>query len=211
MRRGGRRALAFLREVGVLVMFAGALNQAAVELWVINRRVKVPQPEPLRLLAHKMRFLQGWFMFSPNPVMDDGTLVVDALTVDGRHLDPFTHQEPDFDLGRAKSLAYNQIWCDYYNRMHLPGNTYYRDAMKDYMFRLPKRTGHPEDAIVSGDVYWVQDMNPKWNETVSYKPERVKLFSFENPAQKPQATNQEPAPDVLLPKYGRIPPPAASQ
>ena len=55
-------------------------------------------------------------MFSPNPVMDDGTIVVDAITVDGRHVDPFsihvepyTLREPNFDLLHAKSLRTNQI------------------------------------------------------------------------------------------------------
>ena len=40
------------------------------------------------------------------------------------------------------------------------------------------------DEIVSGDVYWVQDMNPKWGETNSWKEERNKLFAFENPKHK---------------------------
>src|SRR5262249_27569127 len=128
LRRGFGLAVTGLREMGALIMFAGAVNQAAVELWVIRDRFHFSQPEPMRLLAHKLRFLQGWFMFSPNPVMDDGTIVVDAITVDGRHIDPFTRKEPDFDLLHSKSLKYNQMWCDYYNRIHLPGNTGYRDA-----------------------------------------------------------------------------------
>ncbi|MEO7328635.1 MAG: HTTM domain-containing protein [Minicystis sp.] len=192
LRMKGRRVLGVMREVGVLIMFIGAINQASVELWVIRDRIKVPQPEPTRLLAHKLRFLQGWFMVSPNPVMDDGTIVVDALTVDGRHIDPFTHKPPMFDLIHAKGLDLNQMWGDYYNRIHLPGNTGYREAMKDYMYRLPKRTGNPNDAIVSGEVYWVTDQNPKWGETESYKEERNKLFSFENPAVKLQAPPAAP-------------------
>ncbi len=189
LRRGGRKALVVLRELMAVAMFAGAVNQAMVELWVINRRIKVPQPEALRVLAHKARFLQGWFMFSPNPVMDDGTVVVDALTVDGRHVDPFsihshpfTLREPNFDLLHAKSLWLNQSWGDYFNRIHLPGNTAYRDAMKEYMYKLPQRTGNPNDAIVSGEVFWVTDQNPRWNEKESYKLEKNKLFSFENAA-----------------------------
>lgn len=178
-----------LRESLVVLMIAAAINQAMTELWVVNRRIKVGQPEPLRALAHKFRFLQGWFMFSPNPVMDDGTLVVDAITIDGRHIDPFTGKEPNWDLTNAKSLRYNQIWCDYYNRMHLSQNSPFRDAMKEYMYRLPERTGRPEDAIVSGEVYWIQDMNPKWRETKSYDFKKNKLFSFENPAAKAQAAN----------------------
>ena len=170
IRRGTRRWIfGAVRELGVLLMFVGALNQAAVELWVINKRWHVPQPEPTRMLALKLRFLQGWFMFSPNPVMDDGTMVVDAETKDGRHIDPFTGKTPNFDLLNMKSYGYSQIWCDYLNRIHLPSNTAYRDAMKDYMYRFQDRTGHPEDEIVRGDVYWVQDMNPKWNEKKSWK------------------------------------------
>ncbi|WP_437485947.1 HTTM domain-containing protein [Sorangium sp. So ce1014] len=181
LRLAGRKALAALRELAVLAMFAGAVNQAAVELWVIKNRWKVPHPEETRVLAQKLRFLQGWFMFSPNPVMDDGTIVVDALTVDGRHINPFTGKPPNFDLLHAKSFAYTQIWCDYFARIKLPANTSYRDAMKEYMYRYPERTGRPEDAIVSGDVYWVKDWNPKWGKTESYGEERERLFSFHNP------------------------------
>jgi hypothetical protein len=183
------KVLLVLRESLVVLMLVAAINQAMTELWVVNRRIKVPQPEPLRALAHKLRFLQGWFMFSPNPVMDDGTLVVDAITIDGRRIDPFTGKEPDWDLTNAKSLGYNQIWCDYYNRMHLSQNSPFRDAMKEYMYRLPERTGNPGDAIVSGEVYWIQDLNPKWRETKSFKFEKQKLFSFENPKAKAQAAN----------------------
>ena len=57
--------------------------------------------------------------------------------------------------------------------MHMSNYNNYRDAMKEYMLRLPRRTGRPEDTLVSGNVYWVQDMNPKWGETESYKYERV--------------------------------------
>src|SRR5688572_28446649 len=133
-------------------------------------------------------------MFSPKPVMGNGTILVDAVTVDGRHIDPFTGKSPNFDLINAKSLGLTQIWCDYFNRMHLPGNSGYRDAMKEYIYRLPQRTGNPNDAIVSGDVFWVQDMNPKWNEKKSWKYEKQKLFSFENRKLVPAGTQRTPKP-----------------
>lgn len=182
-----RAAFGSVREFVILAMFAGAVSQASVELWSVNKRIKVPQPEALRLLSQKMRFLQGWFMFSPNPLTEDGTIVVDAITVSGRHVDPFTDKEPYWDLS-SKSLELTQIWSDYFNRIQLPANTAYREAMKEYMYRLPERTGRPEDAIVSGDVYWIREMNPRWNETTSYGYEKSKLFSFENPAAQPRAS-----------------------
>jgi hypothetical protein len=205
IRRKWRGVLAVLRELAVVAMFAGAVNQALTELWVVNRRVKVPQPEALRLLSHKLRYLQGWFMFSPNPVMDDGTIVVDAKTIDGRSIDPFTGKQPDFDLISAKSLRYNQIWCDYFNRMHLPANSAYRDAMKEYIYRYPERTGHPEDTIISGDVYWVQDLNPPFGKTDSYKLEKNKLFSFENPTTRTAGTQGTPGLPALDPARGSAP------
>jgi len=173
-----------------LAFFVGALNQAAVELWVIKRRWKVPQPEVTRVFSHKMRFLQGWFMFSPNPVMDDGTIIVDAVTKDGRHVDPFWRKVPNFDLTHAKSFGYNQIWSDYFNRMHLAGNRNYRDAMIEYMRRLPERTGNPNDELVSGEVYWVKDMNPKWRQRDSWNYQRELLFSWDDKGKRTDAKDK---------------------
>jgi hypothetical protein len=174
-----RFATTTLRELVAAAFFIGAINQAAVELWSIKRRWKVPQPEVTRVFSHKMRFLQGWFMFSPNPVMDDGIIVVDAVTRTGRHVDPFWNVEPGFDLLHAESMRYNQIWSDYFNRMHLAGNRNYRDAMVEYMRRLPERTGNPDDALVSGEVFWVHDMNPKWRTRRSWNQENISLFTFD--------------------------------
>jgi hypothetical protein len=181
------RVTAGVREALVLAFLVGAVNQALVELWVA-RPLALPQPEIPRLLAHKMRYLQGWFMFSPNPVMVDGILVVDAITVDGRRVDPFTTdtyeyrlEPPHYDLLGAKSFKYNQIWSDYFNRMGMSQNTAFRKPMQEYMFRLPDRTGNPDDAIVKGTVYWLEDNNPRWGETTSYGFSRKELFKFVNP------------------------------
>jgi len=175
-----------LREIAIVMMLITAVFRLMIDVPKLRALNNVSAPEPFNTLGRKGRFLQGWFMFSPWPVMEDGTIVVDALTVDGRHIDPFTLKEPGFDISQVQSFGYNQIWSDYFNRMHLPGFAGYRDAMRDYMLKLPQRTGRPEDAIVSGDVYWVEDKNPKWNDTHSYNQERVKVFSFENAALKPQ-------------------------
>jgi hypothetical protein len=180
--RARRVVVSGLRELLVLTMLAAALNQAMVELWCINRRIKVPQPEPLATLTQKLHFLQGWFMFCPVPVMEDGTIVVDAVTVDGRHVDPFMGgKAPDFDLSAAKSLYLSQIWGDYFNRIRDNGHAPYRQAMQEYILRYPERTGRPQDTIVSGEIYWVHDMNPRWNQTQSWDLGKDKLLSFTNP------------------------------
>ncbi|HRI71539.1 MAG TPA: HTTM domain-containing protein [Polyangium sp.] len=188
IREKGRKLVIVLREMAVMVMLVAAVNQALVELWCTRNLYKWPHPEPIRLIAQKFRFLQGWFMFSPGPVTDDGTILVDAKTIDGRSIDPFTGQPPNWDLGKVQSYAYNQIWSDYFNRMKDAGNANFRDSMKEYLIRLPERTGRPEDTIVSGDVYWIHDMNPPFGKTESYRFDKQKLFSFDNPAARQRMT-----------------------
>lgn len=187
-------------ELACLVMFLAALNQALVELWSTQRRWKEdvigvankrwgtklePQSDSMKTLTHKMRFLQGWFMFSPNPVTVDGTIIVDAVTVDGRHIDPFMLAPPNFDLVGTKSFGYNQIWSDYFNRIQGDGARPYQKTMLEYMRRLPERTGNPNDALVSGEVYWVSDRNPRPKTTQSWGQEKKLLFTF-GPSGPPQ-------------------------
>lgn len=190
IRRAFAKGGAVLRELGVLAMWVAAINQAAAELWVINRRWQVPHPEVTRVLAQKLRFLQGWFMFSPNPVMDDGTIMVDARTIDGRTINPLTGKPPNWDLIHTKSFGYNQIWSDYFNRIQLPANRAYREAADTYMKRLPERTGNPNDAIAWAEVYWIHDMNPPWGRRSSYSYSRKLLWSFGEPPPRP--TNARP-------------------
>jgi hypothetical protein len=173
-------------------VFVAELNQAFVELWstkkrwsetiaVINKKYDLKlktQSEGMGLIPHKMRYLQGWFMFSPNPVKDDGVIVCDAVTADGRHIDPYTGQPPNFDLQNARSYGYSQIWSDYFNRIHMSGNRAYRDATVEYLRRLHERTGNPNDRLVSGEVFWVRDTNPRWNTRKSYAQVNELLFTF---------------------------------
>lgn len=46
---------------------------------------------------------------------------------------------------------------------------------------------------MSGEVWWLSDMNPKWGEIKSYKYEKNKLFSFENPAVKAKIDGAQPS------------------
>jgi hypothetical protein len=168
-----------LREALVVLMLAAAVNQACVENPVVNLRYKVPRPWPLRLLSQRFFLRQGWFMFAPDPESEDGNLVVDAVTADGRRLDPFTGKPPDFTLAHPGRRRPSQAWGDYFARIHTPSWTGHRAALRAYLLRLPERTGNPGDALVSGDVYWIEEQCPRWGETRPHGYQRVKLFSFE--------------------------------
>ncbi len=121
--------------------------------------------------------------------------MVDALTVDGRHVDPFTGLAPHWDLD-AGSLKLTQIWCDYFNRIQLPNHAGDRDALKEYLLRFPERTGRPEDAILSGDVYWVKTRTPRMRETKPRSQERTLVFSLGGTA-PPEAPSEAPSEDPV--------------
>ena len=107
------------------------------------------------------------------------------MTIDGRHIDPlslhaapYTLRAPSFDLAHARGLGFDQAWVEYLPRLTSPWAEPYRSAFREYLFRLPERTGHPQDALVSGDVYWISDQHPRWNENTPYDPVKEKILSF---------------------------------
>ena len=86
---------------------------------------------------------------------------------------------PDFDLVHARSLRAPQVWGDYFNRIPTSDYRAYRAAMKDYLLALPRRTGHPGDALASGEVFWISDKNPRWGSKESYDFNKIRLFTFD--------------------------------
>jgi hypothetical protein len=124
-------------------------------------------------------------MFAPNPITDDGSLSIDAITIDGRHVDPFTGKEPDLDLTDARGLGLGQIWQDYFNRIRFDRNKVFRQGLKDYLLRWHEETGRPADELVAFDVYWVRDQCPRPGMTQAYKNEKIAILTWRKPGYTP--------------------------
>ncbi|MFO0550393.1 MAG: HTTM domain-containing protein [Polyangiaceae bacterium] len=142
-------------------------------------------PEIIAAPIGYLRIYQGWGMFAPNPPQDDGVLVVDAFTIDGRRLDPFTGKPADMDLTDSRGEALPQLWQDYGNRIRADRNEEYRGGLKDYLLRWPERTGRAEDEIVAFDVYWVRDRLPPPGSHKPYDNDPVPLLTWRKPNFKP--------------------------
>jgi hypothetical protein len=133
-------------------------------------------------------------MFAPNPITEDGSITVDAITVDGRHVDPFTGEPPDLDLTDARGLGLGQIQQDYFNRIRLDGNKAFRSpGLQDWLLRYHVRTGRPDDEIVAFDVFWLKDQcPPPW----SLKPEKgqaIPILSYRKTLYRPRPGLRRPA------------------
>jgi predicted DCC family thiol-disulfide oxidoreductase YuxK len=152
--------LGFLRETLVVVLAVAVGSQLCVENAFVRQFFTIRQPQWMAEVVAYPRIFQGWSMFAPEPPYDDGHLVVDGRTVDGRKLDPLTGKPPDFDPYAPNGWGLSQLWCDYENRIRFAANAGQRQFLRSYLLNLYRYEGRPQDRLVAFDVWWVQDKSP---------------------------------------------------
>jgi predicted DCC family thiol-disulfide oxidoreductase YuxK len=152
---------AFTREAlaAVIVIMLGI--QVVNDNAYINRRFRVKRPEWSTHIVNTFRLLEGWGMFAPEPPYEDGRVIIDGRTKDGRKIDPFTGKEPDFDPYTRVGWGHDQFLCDYSNRIRFDWHVPNRQHLRDYLRNWHRYHGKPEDELVAFDVWWVQDKSPK--------------------------------------------------
>jgi predicted DCC family thiol-disulfide oxidoreductase YuxK len=154
------RPLVSLREFAVFLSVIMMFNQLGTDNDWARKRFNATQPAALLAVVDTFRLYQGWRMFAPEPPYEDGRMVVDARTMDGRKVDPLTGLEPDFNPETHVGWGHNQFWCDYHLKMYWGRYAPYRQLFKEYLERWHERTGHPQDRLVSFEVWWVSDKSP---------------------------------------------------
>jgi predicted DCC family thiol-disulfide oxidoreductase YuxK len=201
--------LAVVREGLVLLLLFVLGTQLLVENPWAFKRVHVKRPDWVAKVIEYPRIYEGWSMFAPEPPHDDGHLVVDGRTRDGRRLDPITGEEPVLDPYSATGWGDDQLWCDYSNRIRSPSNVPYRAFYRDYLVRWHEFTDRPEDSLASFDVWWVQNKSPAPGEERGQPlpPERITSYgavrdSLATPWLRPAAESVSPFLDM---KPGRSP------
>ncbi|AKU90014.1 DCC1-like thiol-disulfide oxidoreductase family protein [Vulgatibacter incomptus] len=158
-----RSGLGWAREALVLVFLLSVISQILVENSSIPRWLKLPQPTVFRALVAYGRFGQGWSMFAPNAPDKDWMVVVDALTVDGRRIDPFNFAAFGYDGPALREVpdlqGMNQFWFDYSTR--IKDNPAYHHTLEGWILEHHKRTGKPADRIVAFEVALLEDRSPR--------------------------------------------------
>jgi len=178
-KRFAERVGATCAQVLGLVMFVTMAVEIGADNWAIPDRYRIKQrPDWVRGLVDVLRIPQGWSMFSPDAPREDGTIVIDALLSDGRHLDPRKQAPPDFEAALHGPWFDDQQWCDWDLRMSFDGNRFLYPHFRDYIARLDQLQGWAADATIrSFDVYWVSNASPPPGSTVPYNIRRKLLFS----------------------------------
>jgi hypothetical protein len=173
------------RETLLAYLAVCAFLQVLTENKCFPPQFRPRMPSYMQATVGYPRMFQGWGMFAANPITDDGSISIDAITIDGRHIDPFTGQPPDLDLSDARGLGLNQIWQDYFNRIRVERNKVYRQGLRDYLVHWHEETGNPNDELVAFDVYWLRDQCPRPGETKPWGHEKIALLTYRKPGYRP--------------------------
>ncbi len=166
------------REMGIALIAAVLLTQIAHDNPWLNRRMNVGRAAWMTQIVDRLRLIEGWGMFAPEPPYEDGRIVVDGRTKDGRKLDPFTGSAPDFDPYTPVGWGQEQFFCDYNNKIRFPWFTQHRQFLRDYLTHWHIYADRPQDELAAFDVWWIQDKSPKPGERKGQPLAPAKLIGY---------------------------------
>jgi hypothetical protein len=166
-----------LREAAVLAMIITMVSETLFINAAVPHFLKHEQPLWIKRLVAYPRFIQAWSMFASDAPMTDLNTVVDAITIDGRHVDPYSEVAGRYpNPGRRQipvRMDNDSLIFNYSGR--IPDNPAYHNAFQDWVLKYPERTGRPEDRIVQFDAYLVEDDSPPVGE-LQPRNVRTRLF-----------------------------------
>lgn len=148
---------------GLLAVIATcATSQLIVENSALTQVKPEWQPKWMHATAAYLQAYQGWSMYAPDPPFGDLNLVVDAVTTDGRHVDPFNAAASPANPNPGRTipprLGQDVLYFAYVLRM--PWTPDYWQAFEEWVLLYPKRTGRVRDTIVSFEAVLVEQDSP---------------------------------------------------
>jgi predicted DCC family thiol-disulfide oxidoreductase YuxK len=166
-----------LREVVVLAFIITMVSETLYINAAVPKFLKHEQPLWIKRMVAYPRLIQAWSMFASDAPTTDQSMVVDAITVDGRHVDPYSEV-----TSRYANPGHNEIperldndsfVFNYSGR--LPTQGAYHQAFIEWILSYHERTGNPNDRIVSFDAYEVDDDSPPIGEL---QPRNIRSHVF---------------------------------
>jgi hypothetical protein len=152
-------------------------SQVLIENRAVPRELKPERrPDWMSAVVIYPRLFQGWSMFAPGPPTDDGRLVIEGRTVDGRALDPLTGQAPSYEVQPKQGFRMNQIWGDFHRRIGEPRFAVYLGGVRDFLLNHHELTGRPQDRLVAFEIWYVNEFIPPPGQPKA-APRRRKLLS----------------------------------
>jgi hypothetical protein len=187
---GLRRAFG---EGAMLLLIVAIASEALNDNGAVPQALHVHQPAWAKAVIEYPRILQGWRMFSSEPSRVDSMIYVDAVTADGRHVDPYNAVASDqpFPAGGVvpRHMGQSQFFVMYSDRIPYDGFAAYRQAFSEWLQAYPDRTHHAEDCLLSYEVYLVTDQSPAFGSHEEPTPlSRQSFMNYSAPSDSPCRT-----------------------
>ena len=117
-----RRRLPAARELTVVMLMGIAGSQVLDENWSARKVFDHHNAPPVAAAVSYLGLFQGWSMFAPEAPMTDFNLTVDAVTIDGRHVDPYNEvANPKYpNPGFTIPVSLGPSWLFYGYGNHIP-------------------------------------------------------------------------------------------
>jgi hypothetical protein len=177
--RRGLQPMTVARESGALILLFAIGLQITKDNPACPQALRVAMPASLAPLIEYPRLLQGWRMFAPDAPTEDGALVIDATTRDGRHVDPLTGAEPDFDAPLGAPAGRGSLSCNYAARIASSRYAAYRAELgrfvRDWSGAGPGRDARP---IVAFKAWWGHAASPVPGSLIHGTPQRELIFDW---------------------------------
>ena len=141
--------------VALLFLIAVCTSQVLLENRAVPAWMKPTRPEWVTEMVVYGRMFQGWSMFAPDPPREDGWVVVDGRTADGRKLDPLTGRAPNFSLSLRYGPDFTAQWEAFNMRIAEKRFSVYYPGFQDFLKNHHLLTEKPKDALVAFDVWYV--------------------------------------------------------
>jgi predicted DCC family thiol-disulfide oxidoreductase YuxK len=170
-----RAQVPFLRELLAAVVFVVLTAEVSVANPSVPPALRFNhRPDWMVAAVMYPHIFEGWSLFSPDAPLTDETVYVDAVTRDGRHVDPYNQigsrvSKIPLDSVPVR-LGHDSFWCDY--TLRIPDAGVYHQAFLEWVLRYPERTGNPNDTITRFDAYVVEQQSPKPDETAPTHPHK---------------------------------------
>jgi predicted DCC family thiol-disulfide oxidoreductase YuxK len=173
-----RNGLATLRESLLILLLVVAGSQVLAENWAVPQALRPTRvPTWVEAAVSYGRIQQGWGMFAPEAPKTERSVVVDARTEDGRHVDPYNERAARIADPTLRSVPmrpdYDVYWVDY--TMRIAERDQHHSALRDWIFAYHERTGRHQDRIVAFEAFVVEQDSPGLGET---QPENVRHRRF---------------------------------
>jgi hypothetical protein len=117
-------------------------------------------------------------MFAPQPPTDDGRVMVEGWTAEGKPWDPLNQEPSTFDLNPYGGFGMNQLWGDFHRRIFEQRFSSYWPGLREYFLRYHEIVERPE-LEMSGFVVWhlTEQLRLPW-QAPPPPPQKNRLFSW---------------------------------